>query len=333
MTLTKYSAYYFHKTKHIMSNYCKNDEMVAQFYQMNNEFCYLSGIKYVLKILEPFKNEIIIKYLDDGTKIIRNQPVLEIRGKFWVIIELEGIISGILSRCSKITTNAKKLTKLAFPSKIIFMLDRQDLYLNQEYDGYAAYVGGVRKFVTPAHLQFIDQKSNPIGTTPHSFLAMTQGDPIKATKLMFKYFPLEKNYVFLADFNNDVINDSLKVCNKFKEKIFGIRVDTSKNLIDKSLVNSKEKNINGACPALFKLLRNKLDEREFQNVKIIISSSIEEKELIQYNEMNAHPDYFGIGTAFLRGQINFTCDLLMINEKHSGKTGRMYNNIKMKFYK
>ena len=70
-----------------------------------------------------------------------------------------------------------------------------------------------------------------LGTMPHALIQLCDGDIIKAVDLYLKTFPNEK-VTALIDYNNDVINDSLKVARHLKEKLRAVRVDTSKSLID-----------------------------------------------------------------------------------------------------
>lgn len=84
-----------------------------------------------------------------------------------------------------------------------------------------------------------------------------------------------KKITALVDYNNDVINDALKAANTTGNRLYAVRADTSKNLIDKYF---NDKDTSGFDHMEFVkrveifALRKALDENGFSYVKIVVSS-------------------------------------------------------------
>ncbi len=67
---------------------------------------------------------------------------------------------------------------------------------------------------------------------PHALIHGFNGDIIKSLEAYSELFPND-TLVALVDFDNDVINTSLKVCRHFQNRLSAVRVDTSISLVDK----------------------------------------------------------------------------------------------------
>ncbi len=325
----EYSAVYLIKTAKILKAEKSNSVTKVQFFQRNNNSI-LCGINHVIEILkkESYDFSLLEVYaLNDGDVIMKNEPVLTITGNLWRFIHLEGIIDGILTRESSIATNAFNLINAANKKEIIYMNDRSDYYFTQQWDGYAAYIGGIRKFVTPKQIKFLSDKNDVsvIGTIPHSLIQSFSGDLIESMNAYSKYIG-DNNLVGLVDYNNDVINDSLKIANKFQKKLVAIRVDTSNELIDKCLEKYLNKynaqDLQGVNSYLAKELRKSLDDNGFNYVKIIFSSGLDENKIKILEKNNSPVDFYGVGKYFSNLFLNFTCDAVKIDDNLEAKFGR-----------
>jgi nicotinate phosphoribosyltransferase len=319
-------ADYFNKTSEIISKF-KSDQIVTmQWFQRKNNSV-LAGIEYVLQMIKvacPNFQDLKIQALSDGSIINEMEPVLKISGKYTDFAFLEGLIDGALSRATSIATNSKKVVDAANGKTILNMNDRADLYSNQAFDGYASYVGGIRNFVTPSALEFIDDESvlKPQGTMPHALIASFDGDIIKAAEAFQKTFP-QNNLVILIDYNNDCVVDAAKCAKHFGQTLKSVRIDTSFALIDKSLVDlGDKKELHGVNPTLIKAVRKALDENGGSHVKIIASSGFNQEKIAWFEKENTPVDIYGVGEAIVSEKISFTGDIVLIDNKPQAKVGR-----------
>lgn len=317
-----YSADYFTKTKKILKKNKPDLNVTMQWFQRKKNTI-LCGVDYIKAILHKINKNLQLEGLNDGDIINPLEPVIKITGKYSEFAYLEGLFDGILSRASTIATNAFNLKKVANDKIIINMNDRMDVYTTQAIDGYASIVGGINNLVTVASFEYLTKTPNLLGTMPHALIAAYDGDVLTAAQAYLETFP-NNNLVVLIDYNNDCIVDGLKVAHKFKDKLYAVRIDTPKNLVDKSLHNLKEKTdeLHGVNPTLVKLLRAALDKEGFFHVKIIVSSGFDEEKIKWFEEEGAPVDIYGVGEALTKNKITFTGDVVMIDGKNQAKFGR-----------
>ncbi|WP_339022978.1 nicotinate phosphoribosyltransferase [Spiroplasma endosymbiont of Crioceris asparagi] len=320
-----YSADYFKKSRIIAKNNLENSMVTMQWFQRQNDVV-VCGLEFIFEILRMnnLEDKIEVYALQDGDRVNEGEPVLKITGKYEDFIHFEGLFDGILSRATSIATNCQRISQVANGKTILNMNDRNDYFLNQQIDGYASFIGGIKNLVTEAATEVVSEEiKTTTGTMPHSLIALFKGDLIKALEMYKKEFP-NNNLVALVDYNNDVINDSLKAAQSFGKDLFAVRVDTSNALIDKSLQGKKEVSTenHGVNSTLIKILRKSLDDNGFEHVKIIVSSGFDEEKIRLFEKQNVPVDIYGVGEAITKNKIHFTGDLVLVSGEEQSKVGR-----------
>jgi nicotinate phosphoribosyltransferase len=325
-----FSAVYFLKTCDIVEKYKPDNKVTMQFFQKKHAV--LCGTDEVIALLKTFaKNvdDLEIHSLKDGDKIEPFETVLTITGPYQNFGYLEGIIDGILARRTSVATNVYNVVKAGRTSgvqkPIIFMGDRDDDFRQQSGDGYAAYIGGSSAQATHAMSEWWGVKG--MGTMPHALIQLFEGDVVAATRAYYEKYP-EDDLYSLVDYNNDVITDALKVAREFGDTLKGVRVDTSRTLVDQYFWRNQDClgsfDPRGVNPELVFALRQALDEEGFKHVKIILSGGFDEKRIREFEEMRVPVDIYGVGSSLLKINIGFTGDNVMLNGKPEAKTGRKY---------
>ncbi|AHI54099.1 nicotinate phosphoribosyltransferase [Spiroplasma sabaudiense Ar-1343] len=326
-----YLADYFVKTRTILEKQNPEAIVTMQFFQRTPNAT-LAGIEVVLDLLDfACKNfdDLEIWALPDGSTIDALEPVLRITGHYQDFGFLEGMIDGILSRMTSVATNSAKILQAARGKKVLNMNDRADIYLNQGFDGLASYLGGMLHFVSPAALEFIDdlRVEKPSGTMPHALIQAFNGDLIAALNAFEKTYP-QSPLVALVDYNNDCITDALNCAKAFKNRLKFVRIDTAKNLTDKSLqdLNLQKNNgdLTGVNITLVKKLRFELDRAGFSDVKIIVSSGFDANKITEFENERAPVDVYGVGEAITKPTCSFTGDSVLLNHQKQAKFGREY---------
>ncbi|MGL5640108.1 MAG: nicotinate phosphoribosyltransferase [Mycoplasmoidaceae bacterium] len=329
MKLIKYSSKYFLSAQRIIKESKIGKKSTIRFFCFHNNTC-ISGINYLKDLIEEEKknnniNSIIIYSVEEGAIVNAFDTVIIIEGLYYEFAYLENIIDGILSRMSSVATNCLEYIKNAKNKEIIFMADRSDFYLNQPIDGYAAYIGGMKNFVTNGLMELLpkDNDAKYLGTMSHSLIQQCEGSLILAIELFKNTFPNEK-IIALIDYYNDCLNEIDKLANsKFRNEIFAVRVDTSKSLIDNCLIENKDNNeYYGVNHHLILKIRNKLDSLEMNKVKIIASSGIDLNKINEFEKLKTPVDIYGIGSALIARRCHFAADLIKIEDKYESKFGR-----------
>lgn len=210
-----------------------------------------------------------------------------IKGYYEDFCFLEGEIDGIFGMQCTVATNARSIIKAAEGVPVIYMNDRNGYVETQKYDGYAAYIGGIRYFTSYEQTKLLpakDKSIKVIGSIPHSLIQLYKGDLSLALKDYKTVFPNDK-LIGLVDYKNEVVAESIRVA-KDNPELFAVRIDTAANLVDASLVGSgiDIAELRGVNRHLVKKLRKKLDEHGFNRVKIIISSGLNAEKISNFQK-------------------------------------------------
>lgn len=319
--MKKYCANYFFKAQKIAKVFRKNNTVTLQFFQRHKNTV-LAGIDQVLDLLKTQTNinKYSIKYLPEGSEIKNKEVVLELEGPYQEFGYLEGVIDGILARATSIASNARECLQAAKGKEVIFMGDRSDYYINQEFDGRAVEVGGLTSHSTNAGAR--GRQEVVFGSIPHAIIQIFQGDVVKVMRYYQQLFP-EEELVALVDFNRDVVGDSLRLLREFGSQLKGVRVDTSSDVSDKMFDENSQKDF-GITPKLIKKLREALDNNGGKHVKIIVSSGFFPQRIARFEAENTPVDAYGVGEFILKVSRYFSADAVKIDGKECAKPGRQY---------
>lgn len=320
-------AYYFSDTQTVARSSNKKNMITMQFFQNCNNVV-LSGIRHVLILLKENSSDyqqLKIYALQDGDYINAGEVVLSITGYYWNFAFLEGRIDGILCRETTIATNAFLLVEAAGKKQIIYMNDRNNFAMLQPYDGYAAYIGGVRLFTAPAQIALIKKKqalTQTFASLPHSFIQLYQGNLLEALVAYRKVFP-QKKIIALLDFHNDCISEIMKI-KALMPCLFAVRIDTAVGNTDQFLVQQNQHQLSGVQPLLVHKARTVLNKIGGKQVKIVVSGGFDVAKIKHFQAKKAPVDYFGVGAAFNQNIIYFTGDAVKNNHQLCAKAGRVF---------
>ncbi len=328
-----FSANYFLKSRKIVAENEPNHIVTMQWFQRRDDSM-LCGIDEAIALVHTFAIEpenLVIEALNDGDIIQANEPVLKITGKYEHFGFLESVIDGILARRTSVATNVMKVKKVIGEYPVFSMADRQDDYLTQVGDGYATYVAGIDRVSTDAQGLWWGGKG--MGTMPHALIQICDGDVCKASDIYLKSFPNEK-VTALIDYHNNVVRDSLILARHLGEKLNGVRIDTSKALVDHYFDDKDTSGFDphGVCKELVFALRKALDDEGFNFVKITVSSSFSAEKIEEWVKEKVPVSMYGVGTYFVNNTTcGFTGDLVMRDGKPQAKEGRAnYPNPRLK---
>lgn len=322
-----FSAVYFLKTTELAEKYCKNRVVTMQFFQRKDHVI-VCGVDESIALLHTFARnpeQLEITALHDGDMINPFEAVLTITGKYEDFGYLEGLIDGILARRSSVATNVHRVVKAAGNKSILFMADRNDHFSQQAGDGYAAFIGGSSAQATHAMNEWWGKEG--IGTMPHALIQLFDGDIVAASLAYRETFP-EDRLVVLVDYHNDVITDSLKVARALGDKLAGVRIDTSGNMVDQYFMRNPEIlgqfDPRGCNKELVFALRKALDDEGYQHVNIIVSGGLTPEKISAFEKYNVPIDVYGVGASLIEINVGFTGDNVLLDGKPQAKAGRAY---------
>jgi nicotinate phosphoribosyltransferase len=293
-----------------------------QVFQKNDAI--LGGMDEALAILELASfgwDDLEVRALYDGDPIEPYETVLTIEGDYTLFAHLETVYLGVLARRTLVSTNVKRVVDAAAPKDILFFPARHDHWLVQTGDGYAAHVAGAIGVSTDAQSSWWGGRG--IGTVPHALIAAYEGDTVRAAQKFAEWAPQDMNVVVLVDFENDSVRTSLEVARALGPKLWGVRLDTSEALVDRSLwPDLGDFDPRGVSERLVAKVREALDVEGFRDVRIVVSGGFTVEKIRRFQAAGVAVDAYGVGSSLLRGQNDFTADIVRSDGKPVAKVGR-----------
>jgi len=253
---------------------------------------------------------------------------MTIEGDYTLFAHLETAYLGVLSRRTLITSNVVGVLEAANGKPLIFMPARHDHHRVQTGDGYAAYVAG-RVVGAPIGVTTDEQASwwggRGIGTVPHSLIASYGGNTVLAATKFAEWASEDMNITVLVDFENNSVETALEVARALGPKLWGVRLDTSEMLVDRSLWEELgDFKPTGVNDRLVRNVRDALDADGFEHVKIVVSGGFTIDKIKEFEEQSVPVDAYGVGSSLIRGSNDFTADLVLTDGRPSAKVGRKY---------
>jgi nicotinate phosphoribosyltransferase len=196
----------------------------------------------------------------------------------------------------------------------------------QTGDGYAAYVAG-RIVGAPIGVTTDEQASwwggQGVGTVPHGLIAAYGGNTVLAATKFAEWAPAELNVVVLVDFENDSVRTALEVARALGPRLWGVRLDTSGQLVDRALWNEMgDFDPRGVNERLVWKVREALDRDGFEEVRIVVSGGFTAERISAFETAGVPVDAYGIGSSLIRGSNDFTSDIVLTDGRPSAKVGR-----------
>jgi len=324
-----YTDAYFNHARATLEQDGRHPRVVMQVFQKND--AHLGGVDEAIAILKLCSHDwdaLTVHALYEGDRIEPWETVLTIEGDYTLFAHLETAYLGVLSRRTLITTNVVRVLEAANGKPLIFMPARHDHHRVQTGDGYSAYVAG-RVVGTPIGVTTDEQASwwggRGIGTVPHSLIASYGGNTVLAATKFAEWAPDDINITVLVDFENDSVQTALAVARALGPRLWGVRLDTSEMLVDRSLWDELgDFKPTGVNERLVRNVRDALDQDGFEHVKIVVSGGFTIEKIRQFEERGVPVDAYGVGSSLIRGSNDYTADIVLTDGRLAAKVGRRY---------
>ncbi|HET7700482.1 MAG TPA: quinolinate phosphoribosyl transferase [Candidatus Limnocylindria bacterium] len=296
---------------------------------------------------EPAWQDLHVESLFDGEIAEAGEPVMRIEGEYATFAHLETLYLGALAEGTRVATNTRDVVAAARGKPVIMFGARHQGHEAQAGAGYAAYVGGAIAVSTDEQGEWWGSKG--LGTVPHALIAVYGGDTTVATLKFDEHINRAStevghltakgtpeghvNVTALVDFRNDVVNTSLGVAHALGQRLWGVRVDTSESLIDRSVLEllqardgvAGREDLRGVTPQLVTLLRRALDDAGYRHVRIVASGGFDAAKIRRFEEQGVPVDVYGVGSALVHGSgFDHTADIVRVSGRDLAKTGRGY---------
>jgi nicotinate phosphoribosyltransferase len=319
-----YSDKYFVRTREILLADRYRPRVTMQVFGKQRAF--LGGLDEaiaILKLCADSWGDLVVHALYDGDSVEPWETVMLIEGPYDAFAHLETLYLGVLARRTKVGTNTRRVVEAAAPKEVMFFPARHDHWLVQTGDGYAAHIAGAIGVSTDAQASWWG--SEGVGTVPHGLIAAYGGDTVKATAKFAEYMPPSVRLVTLVDFENDCVRTALDVAEALGDRLYGVRIDTSEMLVDRSLVGRMGRfKPTGVNPQLVENVRTALDASGFGHVRIVVSGGFTVEKIREFERLGIPVDGYGVGSSLFEGRFDFTADVVLLDDMPCAKVGRGY---------
>ena len=327
-----YSDSYFVHAKALLESEDRHPRVLMQVFQKNQSV--LGGIDEAIAVLRTCAGrrgadgswidgwaDLEVTALDEGDEIAPLETVMTIEGDYSLFAHLETVYLGCLARRTLVMRNVREAVEAAGDKAIFFFPARHDHWLVQTGDGWAAHVAGAIGVSTDAQASWWGGRG--IGTVPHGLIAAFGGDTVAAARHFAHRFHGEMNVTVLVDFDNDSVRTAVEVAQALGPQLWGVRLDTSETLVDRSLLDE----MGGFRPTgvnrrLVEKVRAGLDDAGFPDVRIVVSGGFDVKRIRAFESAGVPVDAYGVGSALIRGENDFTADVVEVEGRPCGKAGR-----------
>ena len=271
----------------------------------------------------PGWDKLVVHALKEGDRIAPRETVMTIEGDYTLFAHLETVYLGSMARRSLIMRNVSEVVQAARGKQIFYFPARHDHWLVQTGDGWSAHVAGAIGVSTDAQASWWGGRG--IGTVPHGLIAAYGGDTVKAAVKFAERYHHDMNITVLVDFENDSVRTALEVAHALGDRLWGVRLDTSETLVDRSLLDEMSSfTPTGVNPRLVEKVRGGLDGAGFGNVKIVVSGGFTAARIREFEAADVAVDAYGVGSSLIRGQDDFTADVVLLDGRPCAKVGRAY---------
>ena len=319
-----YSDKYFVRAREILLADRHRPRVTMQVFGKSHAF--LGGMDEAVAILKLCAiewDDLVVHSLYDGDEVEPWESVMLIEGPYDSFAHLETLYLGVIARRTKVGTNTRRVVEAARPREVMFFPARHDHWLVQTGDGYAAHVAGAIGVSTDAQASWWG--SEGVGTVPHALIAAYGGDTVLATRKFAELIPEQVRVISLVDFENDSVGTSLAVARALGSRLYGVRLDTSETLVDKSVIPQMGSfKPTGVTPELVWNVRNALDREGFPLVRIIVSGGFDVEKIRRFEEAKVPVDAYGVGSSLYQGRYDFTADVVLVDGKPCAKEGRVF---------
>jgi nicotinate phosphoribosyltransferase len=324
-----YSDAYFNHTRSALLYDGRRPRVVMQVFQRKHAM--LGGLDEALAILELCSDDwagLTVHALRDGDRVDPWETVMTIEGDYTTFAHLETVVLGTLARRTLIASNTARVVEAANGKPIIFMPARHDHHRVQTGDGYAAFVAGAvlgAEIGVTSDAQASWWGGRGVGTVPHSLIAAYGGNTVLAATKFAEWASDDFRITVLVDFDNDSVRTALDVARALGPRLWGVRLDTSSQLVDRTLWEEMgDFDPRGVNERLVRKVRGALDEDGFERVRIVASGGFTVEKIEAFERRGVPVDAYGVGSSLIRGEYDFTADIVMTDGRPTGKVGRSF---------
>ena len=162
---------------------------------------------------------------------------------------------------------------------------------------------------------------------PHGLIAAFGGDTVAAARAFADRFADEMNVTVLVDFENDSVRTALEVADALGDRLWGVRLDTSERMVDRALWDGMgEFTPTGVNPELVPAGARRRSTRPATSAcRSWPPAASTPPRSASFERDGAPVDAYGVGSSLVRGENDFTADVVRLDGEPCAKAGRRFS--------
>ncbi len=264
----------------------------------------LAGVEEAFNLLK--NKNVSLWAVPEGKEMEQKEVVMRISGPYDEFGMYETALLGMLASASGWATAARACRDAAGDKPVFCFGARHVHPAVAPVMERSSIIGGARDCSCIMGAKLLGKE--PVGTVPHAAILII-GDTVETALLYDKVMPLESPRIILVDTFKDEAEETLRVADALKDRVYGVRLDTPGER-------------GGVTPGLVREIRARLDMAGYSHVIILVSGGITAERIPLLAEAGA--DAFGVGSYISAARpIDMTMDLKEINGQPIAKRGRI----------
>jgi nicotinate phosphoribosyltransferase len=266
------------------------------------EWAVFAGLEEVLELIEGLP--VAVRAMEEGRLFMPGEPVLSISGNYLDFGVFETALLGLVCQASGIATNAARC-KIAADGRPVISFGARRMHPSiAPMIERNAFIGGCDGVAVVESAEQLGEEAT--GTMSHSLILCAQDERL-AYQLFDEAMGPEVQRTALVDTFQDEKFGALYAAEVLGDRLDAVRLDTP---------GSRR----GDFLKIMKEVRWELDIRGYTRVKIFLSGNLDEKKILEYNQV---ADAYGVGTHISNSPVvNFAMDIVEIDEDPIAKRGK-----------
>ena len=209
-------------------------------------------------------------------------------------------------------------------SRSFYFPARHDHWLVQTGDGYSAHVAGAIGVSTDAQASWWGGRG--IGTVPHGLIAAYGGDTVRAARHFSKRFHADMNVTVLVDFENDSVRTRARGRRGARGRALGgapgyLRAARRPLPVRRDGAASRRP---GSTRAWSRRSAARSTGPASRTSRSWPAGGFTADRIRAFEAASIPVDAYGVGSSLIRGQNDFTADVVLLDGQPCAKVGRHY---------
>ena len=327
-----YTDQYFNLTRDLLELEGHRPRVLMQVFQKQEAI--LGGVDEAIAVLkqcagrhvdggwEDGWGELEVRALHEGDEIAPRETVMTIEGDYGLFAHLETVYLGCMARRTLVMRNVKAVVEAAHGKPILFFPARHDHWLVQTGDGWAAHVAGAIGVSTDAQASWWGGRG--VGTVPARAHRRLRGRHRRRRAPVRRPLPRRDQHHGPRRLRERLGAHRARGRRGAGRPAVGRaagheRAARRRRAAGRARPRQQPRRHARCWPAA---CATRSTPPATEHVRIVVSGGFDAEKIARFEAEGAPVDAYGVGSSLLRGQNDFTADVVRVDGRPLAKAGR-----------